>query len=224
MDSVATRWISAAASRVDLLYTAVVAAHEVGHGPGAETEPWSHRFQLSAVPAYTAALPSPYLLTIAATFAETSDLMVSQAAPKSIARQWHIVESYLRATSDALLERDVDKSQTIASYDAMTSPTSLLLPVPTLAEMVARDAAFELMNSAQRVVEQCKLTTHPPLEDRELDWLRRLSRRERVIDIAISSGYSERGFYRRLDAVWHRLNVSGRDEGIRLAMKEGWID
>jgi DNA-binding CsgD family transcriptional regulator len=62
------------------------------------------------------------------------------------------------------------------------------------------------------------------VSDRELDWLQRLSRGERGIDIAVRHGYSERDFYRAQQRLWQKLKVPGRNHALVLAARNGWTD
>ncbi len=61
------------------------------------------------------------------------------------------------------------------------------------------------------------------IEDLELTWLQSLADRTTVAALGKTVGYSEREMYRRLNALYHKMGVSGRTEALLKASRFGWI-
>jgi DNA-binding NarL/FixJ family response regulator len=63
----------------------------------------------------------------------------------------------------------------------------------------------------------------PAINDREIEWLRTLSRGATVADLARTAGYSERAMYRLLRDLYARLSVANRTEAVMQAARRGWV-
>jgi len=64
----------------------------------------------------------------------------------------------------------------------------------------------------------------PSLTDEELGWLQRLAPGDRVLDIALDSGLSERTMHRGLQQLWPKLDAHGRADGMITATRLGLLN
>ncbi|MFI7601479.1 hypothetical protein [Actinoplanes sp. NPDC049681] len=61
------------------------------------------------------------------------------------------------------------------------------------------------------------------LQDREIDWLRRLAGGSTVARLAHEVGYSERMMFRLLSEMYGKLGVTGRTGALMYARDRGWL-
>lgn len=97
------------------------------------------------------------------------------------------------------------------------------MPFTALAQLATRAGAERLRDAGFAVSDQVPAGSSSPLTDCEVEWVARLAQGVRVIDLANDVGYCERAMYRNLRLIWTKLGVSSREEGITLAVREGWV-
>lgn len=219
--------ICVAGRRLRRFAEAIQQGHEFGSGPGVHDEPWSLDFQrLCVAEVYLKTLSWGYLVDTGAAFADCADLMVLNLRETREPQDWLIVQQFLRSSSEAIREAapdDIDLSRT-KTADDITSRAPAVMPFGSLATLVSAQGAARLAAAGGGVERTCSRLGGSPLSESEQDWLSRLSRGDRTIDIARDHGYSERSLYRALSELWTRLGVQNRSEGIALATKNDWLN
>lgn len=216
--------IGIAAGRIRRFAEAIQQGHSFGIEPGVHDEPWTLGFQRVAVDIYSQTLPWPYLTRLAEAFEDCANLMVTASAPSSIARDWSRMQQYLRSASKAIVEAapGVIESDDLPSAQDIAPTTPPVMPFSQLARLMSVEGVASLA-AIGSVELACDQHDDCPITEQEKEWLSRLRDGDRVLDIAVDHGYSERNLYRALSDLWKRLDVDNRREAIGLAMKQDWI-
>ncbi len=217
--------IGAIAGRIRRFAEAIQQAHRFGIGPGDEREPWTIEFQRKAVGVYASTLPWDYLVGLASGFADGADLMVEVSGPRTAAKQWMRMETYLRSAAQAIREQAPPSMATsprrASDLDDMTPP---VMPFDQLAAMIHVEGASVLRDTGAAIERCCNGVDDCPLTDQEIDWMRQFMAGARSVDVAERSGYSERSLYRALSDLWRRLGVTDRKDAVGLVASKGWVE
>ncbi len=206
-------------------------AHELHHGPGPIDEPWQRKFHEKAVQIYTMTIPWDYLVDLATRLCATAQYMTARGTQPEIAGDWIIVADYLRNASDAILAYAPEDLVAVATPGPIHSSTPSVMPYALLAELVSADGIARLETAGQAVSDRIgdgqsapvPATAENPLDEDDAYLLRRIVAGDRVADISVDLGYSERSLYRQLNEIWERIGVSSRAEGIAKATARGWL-
>ncbi|MFW2383081.1 MAG: hypothetical protein ACN4GZ_15110 [Acidimicrobiales bacterium] len=212
------------ARRVAGFAAAIRQGHEFGITPGDHEEMWDIAFCRDAVPIFRTAFPWVYLLRMADGFDECDDLMVDVASEVETGVEWTRTQRYLRSVSRAIREAAPSGERVDDAVAGLEPNTPPIMPFRQLAELASSEAASELCRCASKVERICGPPTDNPLNALQIEWMRRLGKGERVIDVAASAGYSERTMYRALDQLWSILGVTSRNEAIALVNERGWLE
>ncbi len=217
--------IGLVARRLRRFAEAISQGHELGIAPGSFHEPWKIEFHQAALTVYTEALPWSYLLKLASAFEDCLARSVSVIGPGEYAEEWSLFQQYLRTyaeTARGAAPQDVCPTPTQANEIEPVSPP--ILPFNKLSGLVSERGATRLKEVAAAVETFCDESLDlSPLTELEAQWLRQIVNGDRVLDIAESSGYSERSLYRALSDLWDRLGVDNRHEAVALATEKQWI-
>jgi DNA-binding CsgD family transcriptional regulator len=218
--------IGIAAGRIRRFAEAISQGHDFGIEAGDHHEPWTFGFHRVAVDIYKLTLPWAYLTGLASAFEDCADRMLTdELPPGTTLDDWSLVHDYLRSAANAITEAseltiDPDELPTAEDIDPVTPP---VMSFGKLAAIVSAAGAQRLAAAAGSVEHSCGEADTCPLSEAELDWLRRIRRGDRIIDIAVDHGYSERSLYRALAELYDELSVETRTEAIAVAAENGWI-
>ena len=218
--------IAAASKRIRRFGQAIEQGHSLGISPGPYDEPWKPSFHRTAVHIYALTLPWDYLQEMAFSFRRCVDFMErTRLRCTDACDDWRIVKEYLCSAADAVKEACpvenglVQREPRTVLVEPFTPP---IVPFDRLAGLVSTNGAQRL-TAAGRAIEVAAAGWACPLDEAEQDWLRRMRRGDRTIDIATDHGYSERGMYRALSALYTRIGVTTRAEAISTAAAKAWI-
>ncbi len=177
-----------------------------------------------ALPIVKDSLGWAYLLQLADAFEECDDLMVEASLHVDYGREWTRTQQYLRSVSRVIREQAPEIDRLSIPITEFEEQTPAIMPFRQLAEIISAEGAREMTRCTTEVVRMCGASVENPLNDQQVEWMRQLSNGEKVIEIAHSSGYSERTMYRALNDLWQILGVNGRSEAIALVAEKGWLD
>lgn len=124
---------------------------------------------------------------------------------------------------------------TIAVVEGLDESDAMTLTRASIGSVVELERARELMavavtaNASDHIVVPRWLwdstigtLAKPAISEEEMGWLALLGEGVTVIELSVSSGYSERSMYRRLARLYERLGVVNRHEALqRVARKPG---
>jgi len=217
--------IGIVATRIRRFGEAIEQAHDFGIGPGIIDDACSLRFQRAAVEYYSESLPWSYLVPLAVNFDGCAKVMAGWAPPEAIRKQWLSVLRYLRSARTAICEQapaetELDGDRLSANLSPITPP---VMPFAKLALLLSPTGATDLIAAASSVEQACGKSEKCPLSEQEIQLLQAIASGSSIVDLALSSGYSERSMYRALSQTWQKMGVGGRTAGMRLAASSGWI-
>ncbi len=212
------------ARRVAGFSNAITQGHEFGIAPGPHAQMWTPEYSRAALEIFETAFPWVYLVRMADGFDECDDAMVEMSTVLEHDIEWTRLQQYLRSVSRAIREKAPAANYEKAYASELEDSTPPIMPFRQLAELTSSEAAAEMHRCANEVVQLCGEFVDNPLNALQIEWMRRLGRGEKIIDLARSAGYSERTMYRALNQLWEELGVSNRSEAIALASEKGWMN
>jgi len=206
-------------------------AHHFGHGPGQAEHLCDPDLHARAAAVHSKTLPLEYLERTARSFAECSRLMTQFAAQPPtdpLPPGWATFIEYLDVvamslTGDAQHDRQYDHARPDPTVsDAVAAPA--VIRYDLLAELMSISVVKELIEISASVRAYAARAMRPSITDEELGWLQRLAHGDRVLDIALDSGLSERTMHRSLQQLWPKLGAHGRADGMITASRLGLLD
>lgn len=208
------------------LTTSLARVHQLGYTAGNATELWSNDFQRRAAPIYLRSLPVHYLRRIERAARSCGQDMsddIPSGAPES---EWAFMARYLLAVSDAIgdLPGVGGRSAPVGDTEVLEWAPTGLLRLDEMAALAHPEGVSRLHCVASAVARFSRRHGLGGVSEEEISWLRSLANGERTIEVAARHGHSERGFYRSLAELWHRLGVDSRSEALALAAQVGWLD
>ncbi|NNE96381.1 MAG: hypothetical protein HKN24_10170 [Acidimicrobiales bacterium] len=212
------------AGRLAGFFAAIEQGHQLGITPGSHKELWTIDYSREIIPIVNTAFPWVYLLQIADAFEECDDLMVEAALLVDHGLEWTRTQQYLRSVARAIREQAPALTRERVPLELFEDHTPPIMPFRQLAELISAEGAREMTRCTTHVERVGGASLDNPLNDQQIEWIRRLTQGEKVIEIAHSTGYSERTLYRALGELWELLGVSGRNEAIALVAQKGWLD
>lgn len=216
------------AGRIRFWAMSVEQAHQFGTPEGTDDEPWEPAFQRKAAGVYRETLPASYLNTLVSMFLACSLTMEEQSIPAALSEDWHVVSRYLESATDAIAEEmDFDPFPMWADPSDSGEPTTpAVVRFDQLAAHTTRAGVKRLRVAGDNVSRYLLDITakDSPLNDDQLAILGDLAEGVRVIDIAVERGFSSRSLYRELAAMWKQLGVDNKQQGIALAVEQGWLN
>jgi len=216
------------AARIRFWAKSVEQAHVFGNRAGDDGKPWELPFQENAARLYRDVLPHDYLERLSAVFLGCSLTMEDHAIPGSLSGDWQIVSSYLTNASEAIAtELGLDLFPVWDDPTGSNDPTTpAVVRFDLLAALVSTDGVRRLREAGDNVARHllAATETEAPLSALQLAVIGDLAQGVRVIDIAVNRGFSTRSLYRELAAIWAILGVANKQQGIALAVENGWLD
>lgn len=212
------------ASRIGVLATEIVRAHDLGIGEGDHSEPWTLGFQRSAVEVYLETLPHDYLRGVAMAYEGCARKMSTVACSGSAAEDWGIVRSYLSSVSEAIWEHpDIEPPRVWETVQTLMATPPALLRYDDLAALVRSDGVVRLRSASETVRGTCQRLLYRTPSSDEIKVLRLIVAGKRKIDIAVEVGCSERTLYRQLRDLCVEMGVLHISELVLRGGQEGWI-
>lgn len=238
--------IEVAARAVISYCDAIAEAYDYGVEVGPDVEPWQRPFAASFVHALARALPESFVRSVAAHFEEAIEERRSLRRERELgpspffAFLQHVVsvERELHGPRQPAARVDgipIDRAPSVIPYGplaALTAPEGLRT-LRIAAERSTAQCSTSQRSTAQGWTAACSdaecdvatpRTSLPAPGFEEVQILRALAAGEKVVDLAVRLGYSQRTVYRRLSRVWRELGVSSTVEGIAAATRAGWLD
>lgn len=154
--------------------------------------------------------------------------LAAQPPYEPLPPRWATFIEYLDAVAASLTE---DESQdwrkvrpSTRTTDLPTAKAPAVIRFDLLAELVEAAVVEQLIEISTSVRDYATAALEPTVTDEERDWLQRLARGERVVEMAIDCGLSQRAMYRALKQLWDKLDVNGRADGMVAATRLGLVD
>lgn len=215
------------AGRIRFWAKSVEQAHQFGTAAGDDDAPWELPFQRQAAKIYRDILPETYLDRLSSVFLGCSLTMEEHPIPRTLAADWDIVFNYLTNASEAIAEEMGFDLEPVwvdpTDHGEPTTPAvvrfDMLAGLTTLGGVQRLGEAGD--NVATHLLDQPGKET--PLNELQLEILGDLAQGVKVIDIAFNRGFSTRNLYREFSVMWKSLGVSNKQQGIALAVENGWI-
>ncbi len=214
-----------ATRRAALLARGLHEAQELNYGPGSIDTLLSPAFHREATGIYSATLKWTYLSRHALAMESAANAMTVAQSPRGVEQEWIFVCRYLSASSLAIFEQLPDCSALSAPevpHVELDHPPSVLR-FDLLAQLASRSAVEETLVTTRRLADAIVPNVDCPISDWSVRLLGRMVTGQRVADVAIAVGYSERSLYRHFGEMWRSLEVEGRAEAIHLATEKGWL-
>lgn len=217
------RAVERLAGRLRRFGEAIEQAHDLGHGPGECDEPWSLEFQVEAIEIYRTTVPWEFLIELSSGFRDGCAQMRDRPSGAD-GDAWLLVRTDFESAAEAI-DRAAPLPLVAADVragDLDPDPPSVL-SYELLGRAISARGAEQLTAAAAEVERSCRDLRSSPLSDEEVVWLESLIAGDKVLDVAVAAGCSERQMHRALAELWRRLGVDGRTEGIALAVAQGWV-
>lgn len=215
------------AGRIRFWAKSVEQAHEFGTSAGEDDKPWELPFQRRAAKIYRDILPETYLDRLSSVFLGCSLTMEGHPIPESLVRDWDIVFNYLTNASEAIAEEmGFDLHPVWVDPTDHGEPTTpAVVRFDMLAGFTTPEGVQRLGEAGDRVAKHLlgENSKEAPLSELQVQILGDLARGIKVIDIATERGFSARNLYREFLVMWKTLGVSNKQQGIALAIENGWI-
>ena len=95
-----------------------------------------------------------------------------------------------------------------------------------IAPLTSTAGVRTLGKAAANVAQHIRANTKnpSPLSQHQLDLLADLAGGLRVMEVAQARGYSTRSLYRELASMWAMLGVENKQQGIAIALNNGWLN
>ncbi len=209
-----------ATHRTARLGEGLVDAHDGGVEPGHIAVPWSREFHVAALREYRSAYSPLVVQWLAELSARAVAVMACRPCPVGVAGSWTILQSHLLMAASVL----ADPEQKPPPMEMASGEAPLdHLPIDRLAGLVAEEGARTFAAAAAEVERVVEAEGVSSIENSDLEVLRGLAAGNRVLDVAINNGYSERSIYRRVGRICRLLGVNTKAEAIAVAAKNQWL-
>ncbi len=212
------------ASRIAGFATEVLRVYELGYAEMSNASPpWTLAFQQDAIDIYLETLPIEYLRDLAADFDACAALM-SCERPVAVEKEWGIVGDYLANSAEAIVNhpQSANRAPHLAAPASIEPSTPSLMRFGLYAERSCRRHVLDLHEAASAVQKYCERGV-PELTDDEVLWLNALVSDVTISELANQFGWSRRTMCRKLDGLWKKMSVSGREHGLVEAGRLGLI-
>lgn len=219
--------------RVQFILQNVKELHDRGLASGDQSEMISESFHRSALDIYQRTFTTSYLRTVADLYGTTAHEMSRVRVSAGVSKSWTMIRAYVTSVYRVLSSLDPGRdgccSEPISSSVSLPPTPSVLFDYAGLAERVSPAAVAQILESSRSVLLFCRAGRAERRRDIGLGAeqrviVRRLARGDRILDIAIACGRSERSLYRDLKLVCEYLGVGNRSEAIAEAARRGWLE
>ena len=207
----------------------IAEAHRFGVPPGRHRRLWTEEYLREAVRVYGETLPLWYQRAVAALFRESADAMAARSIPAPLAEDWHIVGTYMRNASAAVMAQVASRGEDLRPPDCAESlelgeRMPMVVRFDRVAALAAREGALRLERAAVAVQRHLAESSSLVLDDAQRRLLQRVAEGAAIAELADEFGYSRRTVHRELARLWEALGVHDRVQAMCKAAAEGLLD